>query len=97
MVVVYPAEIRLQGIFLEYGNSFLTDWTKVFAYIPLFILALAGLIALFMFQHLAFSSRGVANADFWNFANPGFLGVLNVLEFIWAFQFLRDACTFVMM
>lgn len=66
----------------------------VYAYIPLFIAFLAGLIALFMFQHLAFSSKGVSSPDLWNFANPGALGILNIIEFIWAFQFLRDAFNF---
>ena len=83
MLLFYGGEMRLQGIFLNYGKLFLHDWTSVYAYIPLFMLLLAGMIALFMFQHLAYSSRGVANSDFWNFANPGFLGVLNILEFIW--------------
>ena len=92
MLFFYSNQIKLQGIFLEYARRFLLDWVMVYAYIPLFIFFMAGLIALFMFQHLAYSSRGVSNSDFWNFANPGVLGVFNILEFIWAFQFLRDAC-----
>ena len=93
MMFFYKTELQLQGIFLEYAKRFLLDWIAVYAYIPLFVLFMAGLVALFMFQHLAYSSKGVANSDFWNFANPGVLGVFNILEFIWAFQFLRDACT----
>jgi len=92
MFCFYSAQLRLQGIFLEYARRFLHDWMAVYAYIPLFMLFLAGLIALFMFQHLAFSSKGVSNSDLWDFSNPGVLGVLNIIEFIWAFQFLRDAC-----
>lgn len=92
MFFFYSAELRLQGIFLEYARRFLHDWMAVYAYIPLFMFFTAGLIALFMFQHLAFSSKGVANSDLWDFSNPGALGVLNIIEFIWAFQFLRDAC-----
>ena len=56
------------------------------------MLMMAGLICLFMFQHIAFSTRLTNNTDFWNFSAPGALGVFNILEFIWAFQFLRDAC-----
>jgi hypothetical protein len=94
MCFVYKGEIALQGIFLEYAKTFLHDWSGVYAYIPLFILLEAGFIALFMFQHLAFSSsQGTYNSDFWNFTNPGVLGIFNILEFIWGFQFLRDACT----
>ncbi|MCB0368407.1 MAG: hypothetical protein KDD45_02950 [Bdellovibrionales bacterium] len=89
---VYRNEVRLQGMFLEWARMFLHDWIAVYAYIPLFMLLMAGLIALTMFQHLAFSSHYSYGTDLWNFTNPGVLGVLNILEFIWAFQFLRDAC-----
>jgi hypothetical protein len=89
----YSNELRLQGIFLDYACRFLHDASGTFAYIPLFLLLTAGLIALFVFQHLAFSSKGTKNSNYWDFSNPGFLGILNIIEFIWGFQFLRDACT----
>jgi hypothetical protein len=88
----YSNSLRIQGIFLDYARQFLHEVKGTFAYIFIFLLFLTGLIALIVFQHVAFSSKSHSNSNFWDFTNPGFLGVLNILEFIWAFQFLRDAC-----
>lgn len=93
----YSNELRLQGIFLDYARTFLHDCTGTFAYIPLFLVLMAAFVALIVFQHLAFSSKNNKNNDYWDFTNPGVLGILNILEFIWGFQFLRDACTNVSM
>jgi len=49
---------------------------------------------LIVFQQLAFSSKSNKNSNYWDFSNPGFLGILNIIEFIWGFQFLRDAFNF---
>ena len=53
-----------------------------------------GLVALIVWQHCCFSSQFASNRNFFDFNNTGFWEILNILEFIWAFQFLRDACTF---
>lgn len=90
----YSNSLRIQGIFLDYARQFLHEVKGTFAYIFIFLLFLTGLIALIVFQHVAFSSKSHSNSNFWDFTNPGFLGVLNILEFIWAFQFLRDAFNF---
>jgi hypothetical protein len=58
----------------------------------LFLVLFCGLVVLLLFQHLGFSNMGHADNNFFNFLNPGLLGVLNVLEFLWGLQFLRDAC-----
>lgn len=79
---------------LDYARRFLSENPYTFLYIPVYLLFTLGLIALFVFQHCAFSSRGTTSMSFFNWANPGFWGILNILEFIWAFQFLRDSCKF---
>lgn len=53
-----------------------------------------GLVALIVWQHCCFSSQSAVSRNFFNFNNTGFWEVLNILEFIWAFQFLRDAFNF---
>ena len=90
----YSGELRLQGIFLSYAHRFLHDWTGTFGYMVLFIVFMVAFIALIVFQHVAFTSKrgSGANNNFWDFTNPGVLGVFNIIEFIWGFQFLRDAC-----
>ena len=44
-----------------------------------------------MWQHAAFISAYATQDDP---LNPGFMGVLNIIEFIWGLQFLRDSCKF---
>ena len=60
----------------------------------LFLVLLWGLCVLFLFQHLGFSNVSHYNNNFFNFANPGILGILNIIEFLWGLQFLRDACKY---
>jgi hypothetical protein len=79
MACFYNNSLKLQGLFLEYAVRFLQECASTFLYIPLFFVFLAGLIALFVFQHLAFSSKWVTAGTYWNWAGPGFLGVLNIL------------------
>jgi hypothetical protein len=88
----YSTSLRVQGIFLEYARYFLHEVKGTFVYLLIFLICLAGFIALITFQHVAFSSRSNKNTNFWDFTNPGVLGILNILEFIWGLQFLRDAC-----
>jgi hypothetical protein len=92
MAVFYHNALRLQGIFLDYSRRFIVEKVSTFIYIPIFMILTAGLFALFCFQHCAFSSKSHNNNNFYDFSNPGFLGWLNIIEFIWGLQFLRDAC-----
>jgi len=95
MGFVYSNQLRLQGIFLDYSRRFLHEVSSTLFYIPIFIIFKIGLFALFIFQHCAFSSSHHSNNNFFDFSNPGFLGVLNILELIWGLRFLRDACNYV--
>lgn len=92
MACLYQNSLRLQGIFLDYARRFNLDVPFGYLYILIFLVLTVGLFALFIFQHCAFSSKVHSNGNFFDFSNPGFLGVLNILELIWGLQFLRDAC-----
>lgn len=92
MGVLYRNSLKLQGIFLDYSRRFLVEKIWVFAYIPIFMILTALAFALFIFQHSAFSAKSHANSNFYDFSNPGFLGWLNIIEFLWILQFFRDAC-----
>jgi hypothetical protein len=92
MFWLYRNSLKIQGIFLDYGRQFLHEVKSAWAYLFIFFIFLTGFITLIVFQHLAFSSRSANNNNYWDFSNPGVLGVLNILEFIWGLQFLKDAC-----
>lgn len=94
MAVLYRNALRLQGIFLDYARRFLAEKVSTFAYIPIFLALTAGLFALFLFQHAGFSSKVHSSNNFFDFSSAGFLGWLNLIEFIWGLQFLRDACKY---
>ena len=91
MWVFYPKAMRLQAIFLEYAKRFFVENYYVLIYVPIFMLLTVGLIALCLFQHCAFSSKTHSNTNFLDFSNPKLLGWLNIAEFIWGLQFLRDS------
>jgi uncharacterized membrane protein len=92
MGVFYRNALRLQGIFLDYSRRFLVEKISVFAFIPIFMILTALAFVLFIFQHSAFSSKSHSNSNFYDFSNPGILGWLNIIEFLWILQFFRDAC-----
>jgi len=94
MLLWYANERKFQGLMLDYGKRFLTERPLTFFYIPFFMLLAFGLLALFIWQHCCFSSALGSGNNFFNFANGGFWTVLNVLQLIWGFRFLRDACKF---
>ena len=93
MICMYGNETRTKGIFLEYAVQFLNAHTSTYAYIPVFLCLSIGLVALFIWQHCCFSASGKSR-NFYNFNNAGVWGVLNIIEFIWGIQFLRDAFNF---
>lgn len=55
---------------------------------------MVGLVALIVWQHCCFTSRFAESRNFWNFNNVGAWEILNILEFIWGAQFLRDSYHF---
>ena len=79
---------------LEYAVKFLNENSHAFIYIPIFILFHIGLAALILWQHSCFGSYYQGSGSFWNMASSGIFDVLNILEYIWGLQFLRDACNF---
>ena len=91
---LYRNELRFQGIMLKYASRFLSENPSNFVYLLFFLLLMVGLFALFLFQHICFSNIRRVNNNFFDFANPGVLGILNILELLWGLQFLRDACNF---
>ena len=69
----------------------------VFAYIPLFLILTAGLVALFIWQYIAFGTYSDPHLNnktdlYFSSSMSIPLQILNVIEFIWGLQFLRDAC-----
>jgi hypothetical protein len=90
-------EIELGAIFLVYSNNFLKDKFVLFFYIPLFVVCSFALVVLCIWQFVAIGS---ANTPTWTPAqlyrhiqDNVFLLVLNIIEFIWGIQFIRDACS----
>jgi len=77
---------------LEYAVKFLNQNPHAFIYIPVFILFHIGLVALILWQHSCFSSFYFGSGNFWKLSSSGILDVLNILEYIWGLQFLRDSC-----
>lgn len=88
--------IKVSGIFLEYSTRFLSHNKFMLWWIVVFLLMGFALVALTMFQALAFSSSATPVLDrddvYWN--GPGLTCglVLVFVEFIWGISFLRDAC-----
>jgi len=79
MGLMYRKALYLQGIFLDYTKRFLYDVPGAYCYILLFLLVSLCLISLFIFQHIAFSSRQHQNTNFFDYTNPGLLGFLNII------------------
>lgn len=94
MLCMYSNEIKFQGYMLEYAAKFLNQNPHTFIYIPVFILLHVGLVALALWQHSCFSSFYMGSGNFWKLTSSGILDILNILEYIWGLQFLRDACNF---
>lgn len=62
-----------------------------------FVALTAGLITLCLFQHLSYISHNtpikVSNSVYLQLQPIYALFVLNLIEFIWGLQFLKDTCT----
>ena len=93
---VYRRRLKLIGLFLDYATHFLSSNCIVFVYIPVFIILTIGLIVLCTFQHLAFASHYEpipVDNDVYLRSDPiTVLEILNIIEFIWGLQFLKDTC-----
>lgn len=70
----------------------------MFAYIPLFMVVSFGLVVLCAWQYIAIGS---ANTPTWSAPQVYkhiqysiVLQILNLIEFVWGIQFIRDTCTF---
>lgn len=94
MLCYYNVEMKFQGILLDYAKRFLNESPLTFLYIPVFLLFTLGFFALITFQHFAFASKSWSGVTPFDFSGAGFWSILNIIEFIWGFQFLRDAFNF---
>ena len=80
---------------LKLGTEFLGEKWVNFLFLILFVLCNIGLIALILFQQVAFSMRWKgSNNDLFDLANPGVFGIFNIIELLWGTRFLKDACIF---
>jgi hypothetical protein len=89
---------RLTGVFIDWSTRLAKERVSYYFFVLLFILMTAGLIVLCLFQHLAFLSSSEplpTEGDLFLKLTPNtILFVLNIIEFIWGLQFLKDSCTF---
>lgn len=91
-LVLYSQELTFQGLLLRSASSYLSLHSHNYLMIPLFLFLTILTAALFMFQHIAFSLLQTSNNNLFDFFNPGVLGYLNFIEFLWALRFLQDSC-----
>lgn len=93
----YRLRNKLINIFLDWSTQFLKEHCAYFLYPFIFIALTAGLIVLCMFQHLAYLSHAEPthhDGDIYlNLSSNTLLFILNLVEFIWGLQFLKDSCT----
>lgn len=93
MLCLYSNEVKFQGYMLEYATKFLDQNTHTFLYLPFFIIFHIGLVLLVVFQHFSFSSHQfTAIPNLGNFNFRLVLEILNLIEYLWGLQFLKDAC-----
>jgi hypothetical protein len=76
---MYSNEIKMHSIFVEYAVHYLNQNYATFLYIPLFLIFMAGLVALCVWQHCCFSSAMGTSKNIFNPNNSGIWGVLNIL------------------
>lgn len=96
MLCLYRRRIKITGVLLNYAAVFLSQKPINFIFIPIFLLLTVGLIILCLFQYLAYSSNSEPvkrDNDIYLHSqiNPA-LTILNIIEFIWGMQFLKDSC-----
>jgi hypothetical protein len=95
-VVWNSYSIKISGIFLEYTTRMVRQNWFLLAWILVFLLLSFGLLALCVFEYLAFSSRPepILESDdiYWNALPVNFGTILVFIQFIWGLSFLRDSC-----
>ena len=94
----YRLRHKLVPIFLDWSSRFFKEHCLYFFFTFLFVVLTAGLIVLCLFQHIAYISHNTpkkVQGDVYLQLVPNYaLFILNLIEFIWGLQFLKDACTF---
>ena len=92
----YRRRNKLIGIFLDWSTRFMRDHIVYFFYPFIFICLTAGLVILCLFQHLAYLSKSQPQQEqgdiYLKLSYNIPLFVLNIIEFIWGLQFLKDSC-----
>lgn len=91
-------QIKVSSVFVDGATEFLGSSLSTLLYIPLFILATFGFIALILFQYLSFSSHKQIymnpNDIYWNGSSLTIWNMLNGVELLWGIFILRDSCKF---
>ena len=92
----YRLRNKLVSIFLDWSTRFFKEKCAYFILTFIFVLLTAGLIILCLFQHLSYVSHNTPihqPGDVYLQLVPNYvLFVLNLIEFIWGLQFLKDSC-----
>ena len=99
MLCIYRRRIKITGVFLDYASQFLALKPINLVFIPIFIILLAGLIILCLFEYLAFSSKAEPYSKegdiYLQLTRNPILTILVIIQFIWGIQFLKDSCKFI--
>lgn len=92
----YRKRNKLISIFLDWSTKYYKERILYIGFIFLFLFFTSGLIALCLFQHLAFLTNHTPvakeNDIYLDSTMNVALFILNLLEFIWGLQFLKDSC-----
>ena len=99
MACMYANSLKFQALFIDYSIRCLNSHQLIFLYIPIFISLWIGLVALVVWQQCCFlSSMPLQYISFpegyFSIKNINIWGVLNIIEFVWGFQFLKDSFNF---
>lgn len=89
-------ELRIWGIFLKYSGKFISSNLRILMVMPIFLLLTMGLMALFLFQLLAYWSPNTMvmqpNHPYHRPESTSYTVMLTVLNFVWlywGFSFLN--------
>lgn len=81
---------------MQNANQILKERFLNFFYIPVFLILSFGLVVLCVWQYIAFGTINspylFAGDLYYTSGQNMFLQILNVIEFVWGIQFLRDTC-----
>lgn len=92
----YRLRHKLVPIFLDWASKYFKEHCATFVITFVFVLLTGGLVVLCLFQHIAYISHSPllkVPGDIYLQLNPNvLLFILNIVEFIWGLQFLKDSC-----